>query len=171
MLATILLLAFLAGLLFAAVNDVRTMTIPNWLSIAYTVLFLPAALYVGLDWQGIGMHYLAGLIGLLVCFALFSVRIFGGGDAKLLPAVLIWIGPGAWMPYVYGVALAGGLLALLILMSRRLLPQTAIPGFLHRSVVVGPGIPYAIAIGLGAVWSLPASQFLQTLFLASGLTH
>jgi prepilin peptidase CpaA len=171
MLASFLICLFFAGILFAAINDVRTMTIPNWVSIAFTVLFLPAAFFTGMGWGEIGFHYLAGLIGFAVCIALYAGGVFGGGDAKLLPAVLVWLGPAAWLPYVYGIALTGGILALLIMMSRRFVPQTVIPGFLQRSVVEGPGIPYAVAIGLGAVWALPAAPLLQTLITKSGFAY
>lgn len=171
MLALLLIGLFVGGVIIAAFCDVRSMLIPNWISIAYLVVFPLAAWAAGLGWREFGLHYLAGLIGLFVCFALFALNIFGGGDAKLLPAVLVWIGPAAWLEYVYGIALVGGLLAGLILISRRFVPQTAIPGFLHRSVVVGPGIPYAIAIGIGAIWAMPASPLLQTLISQTGFGH
>ena len=163
MLLLIISCFFFAGLIFAAVNDILTLTIPNWLSIAYAVVFPLVAIPLGLTLAQIGWHYVAGFIALAICFGLFSIGIFGGGDAKLIPAVLIWVGPDAVLPYIFGIALAGGLLALIYIASRRLIPVSMVPGFLQRSVVEGPGVPYAVAIAAGAVWAFPASPFLSAI--------
>lgn len=170
MLFLIILGFFLAGLIFAAVNDVLTMTIPNWLSLAYVGAFPFIALFMGYPLADTGWHMLAGVIALAVCFGLFSIGVFGGGDAKLIPAVMIWIGPAAVTPYIFGIALAGGLLALLVILSRRLIPARAVPGFLQRSVVEGPGIPYAVAIAFGAIWAMPASPFLTQILNSTSLS-
>ena len=167
MILALIFTAFTAGLLFAAVNDIRTMTIPKWLSLAYVFTFPLVALTLGLPLSAFAWHYTAGLIALAVCFALFSVGVFGGGDAKLIPAVMIWVGPGAVIPYIFGIALAGGLLALVFILSRRLVPASVVPGFLQRSVVEGPGIPYAVAIAFGALWAAPASPVLSALMQAT----
>lgn len=167
----IILGVFLAGVVFAAIHDISTMTIPNWVSLAFLIAFPIAALSADLTWAQIGWHYLAGLIALVICIGLFSVGVFGGGDAKLLPAVLVWMGPAAWLPYIFGLAVIGGCLALIVILARRLVPQTAIPGFLQRSVVEGPGIPYAVAIAGGAVWAAPQSQVLGQLIRAAGFGH
>lgn len=169
MLASLLITLFLAGLIFGALHDVASMTIPNWLSIAFAVLFPVGSLILGVPLVTIGWHILAGFIALLICFGLFSVGVFGGGDAKLIPAVMVWVGPAGAMAFVYGLALTGGLLAILILMSRKFVPAQAIPGFLQRSVVEGPGIPYAVAIAFGGIWAIPASPVLFQIFNASAL--
>ncbi len=171
MIATLFLFLFLAGLVFAAVHDVLTMTIPNWVSIAFVLAFPMAALAVGAEWSLIRWHFLAGLIGFAVCVGMFSVGVFGGGDAKLLPAVLVWIGPAATLEYVYGIALTGGLLAIAVLMSRKFVPQNVVPGFLQRTVVQGPGIPYAVAIALGAIWAAPASPVLSAIIAQTTAAH
>ena len=169
MLLTLIFALFIAGLVFGAIHDIASMTIPNWLSIAFVILFPLASLTAGLRLETIGWHVLAGFIALIICFGLFSLGVFGGGDAKLIPAVMVWVGPAGAMAFVYGLALTGGLLAILILLSRRLVPAQAVPGFLQRSVVEGPGIPYAVAIAFGGVWAIPASPFLSEIFNASGL--
>ena len=171
MLASLILVLFLSGLLFAAAHDVATMTIPNWVSLAFIGVFPLAALLAGLSWSEIGLHGLAALIGFVVCLGLFLAGVFGGGDAKLLPAVLLWIGAEASLTFVYGVALSGGLLAALILLSRKCVPETVIPGFLHRSVVVGPGVPYAVAIACGALWAAPKTPFFLSLIAQTGLAY
>ncbi|MAI91115.1 prepilin peptidase [Ponticaulis sp.] len=165
MLFSLLILLFCAGLVFAAFHDIASMTIPNWLSVAYIVSFPVAALFMGASLQSIGWHFAAGGIALVICFGLFAAGVFGGGDAKLIPAVMVWVGPDGALAFVFALALSGGLLALLFILSRRFVPATVVPGFLHRSVVEGPGIPYAVAIAFGGFWAIPASPFLCELLL------
>ncbi|MAP93848.1 MAG: hypothetical protein CMK07_02760 [Ponticaulis sp.] len=170
MLSNIVITLFLAGLIFAAVNDVRTMTIPNWLSAAYVVSFPVIALINGASLELIGWHFVCGLIALVVCFGLFTVNVFGGGDAKLIPAVLLWLGPQAVMSFTMGMAIAGGLLAGSYLASRRFIPAENVPGFLQRSVVEGPGVPYAVAIAVGGVMAIKASPFFLSLISSSNFS-
>lgn len=170
MILLVVLGLFIAGLIFAAINDVLTMTIPNWLSIAYVAVFPFVAVYLGVSLIDIGWHFAAGLIGLVICFALFSVGVFGGGDAKLIPAVLVWIGPAGVMPYIFGIALVGGLLALVFILSRRFVPANMVPGVLQRSFVEGPGIPYAVAIAAGGIWAIPASPVLNQILTSTNLS-
>ena len=40
----------------AAVRDLTTMTIPNWMSLVLAALFLPAALVAGLEWLSLLTH-------------------------------------------------------------------------------------------------------------------
>lgn len=171
MLEIFILGLFAAGLLFAAGHDVITMTIPNWVSAAFLLVFPIAAFAVGASWSQIGFHYLAGLIGLVVCYGLFAVNAFGGGDAKLLPSVLVWIGPAGALDYIYGIALSGGLLALLFLVSRRFIPKTAMPGFIQKTIGEGRDIPYAVAIAFGAFWAATKSPIIFPLIQGTGLTH
>ena len=51
-------------------------------------------------------------------FALFSLGLVGGGDAKLFAASCLWLGPQAISPYALYAALIGGALALLLLFWR-----------------------------------------------------
>ena len=170
MLFLVILGFFIAGLIFAAVNDLLTMTIPNWLSLAYVGVFPLVALYMGVSLADIGWHFATALIALVICFGLFSVGVFGGGDAKLIPAVLIWIGPSGVMPYMFGIAMIGGLLGLVVLLSRRFVPAQYVPGVLQRSFVEGPGIPYAVAIAAGGVWAIPASRFMSEILTSANLS-
>ncbi|MAK59794.1 MAG: peptidase [Ponticaulis sp.] len=166
----LILCLFLVGLLIAACCDVSTMLIPNWISLSYVASFPIVALILGFSPVEIGWHFLSGAIALVICFALFAVGVFGGGDAKLIPAVMVWLGPGAVLPYVWGIALTGGVLAVLIMLTRRMVPARNVPGFLQRSVVEGPGIPYAVAIALGALWALPASPVFADLIKSTSFS-
>ena len=103
---------FLALCVFAALHDINRLTIPNWLNLTLAALFIPAAFVSGLPLEILGGHLLAALCAFVIAFALFAFNIFGGGDAKMIPAVMLWIGPNAAMDFLFAMALAGGACAI-----------------------------------------------------------
>src|SRR5258707_15102552 len=93
MLAEFLVLFALPLLLAAAAGwDIASFTIPNFLTLALLGAFAVFAVAAGLSFTVIGWHLLAGLLGLLIGFTLFSIGHVGGGDAKLFAAVVLWLG-------------------------------------------------------------------------------
>jgi prepilin peptidase CpaA len=107
--STALLLAFFGLLLTAAIKDMRTMTIPNGISIALVVLYPGYVAATGVDWMG-GM--IAGLSVLSVGIALFALNCLGGGDVKLLASTSLWAGTELLVQMLFITALAGGVLCL-----------------------------------------------------------
>jgi len=91
---------------------------------------------------------------LAVCFALFAVKVMGGGDAKFLAAVSLWAGPQHLAAVLFTTAAAGGLLAIAVLgyLTLRSREFTML-----NHVMVGcqsparKPIPYGIAIALGGL--------------------
>lgn len=155
-----LIAPFLLLLLVAALSDVATMQIPNWVSIALAAAFIPAAALAGASWPMIGVHLAFGAGVFLVCAGLFACGVLGGGDAKLLSAAAVWTGWTALLPFLVGTALAGGLLALAALAARRALaPSPSLPGFANRLLDRSRGVPYAVAIAAGGVFAAPHLTF------------
>lgn len=154
----ILALAAFAGLLiFAACTDVASLTIPNWVSIALTALFLVLAPLAGLSWSQIGVHLLFGLGVLAVGFLLFQANIFGGGDAKLLAAAAVWTGSIAIIPFLTWTAVAGGVVALALVFARKMIaPRDGQPAFVNRLLTPQTGVPYGVAIMIGGLIAAPA---------------
>ena len=146
-----------ALLIIAAINDLMTFRIPNWVSLALLGLFLAAAPFAGMSWMIIGSHLALGAALLLVGMAMFALNLLGGGDAKLLAAVGIWMGWAAMPIYLVWAAIAGGLLALTILMFRRapLVAAAAETPWIARLHDKQAGIPYGIALAAGALIALP----------------
>lgn len=150
---------------FACVKDMSSLTIPNWVNAGIALAFFPAAI-VGLSTAAeitLGVfvwHLLVGLIVFIVCFILFSVGAFGGGDAKMIPAVALWMGPYGVAPFLFGIAIAGGALAMAVLFARKSIPEAFAPGFVRATLQEGEGIPYGIAITAGAVLGGMSSPFL-----------
>lgn len=156
-----LALALFAGLLcYAACTDIASLTIPNWVSIALAGAFPVAALASGMGMIDVGAHLLFGLGALVVGFLLFQANIIGGGDAKLIAAVCVWTGFSAYIPFLLWTTVTGGLLALVLVTARQLLPQTAAyPAFVSHLLQKQNGIPYGVAILGGGIMSIPSLPF------------
>ncbi len=157
--AGIILLGTVAILLTAAaLSDLLTMKIPNWLSLAMAGLFPVAALIAGFDMATIGSHFLAGAGVLAVCFALFALGWIGGGDAKLAAAIAVWTGP--FLPLLEWSILAavfGGILTLAILVTRMFTLPVMLAGrpWIARLHDPKTGIPYGVALAAAALAVFP----------------
>lgn len=159
MIASLLCLAFPLLLLFAAWHDVSTMWIPNWVSIALGVAFIPAAMAAGIAMPQIGLHLVVGCVTLLVCVVLFYLGIFGGGDAKVIAAASLWVGLPGMTSFVFWMALAGGLLGIALIVLRRM-KLNPTREWSKRLLSPETGAPYAVAIAIGGLVAAPHSQLL-----------
>ncbi|MEO9968734.1 MAG: prepilin peptidase [Hyphomonadaceae bacterium] len=153
--------AFFVLCLQAAIKDTLSLKITNGLNLSIAVLFIPAAFAAQIGWSAAGAHVVVGLIAFVVSYLLFAFRLFGGGDAKMIPAVLLWVGPAGWLHFVYSMALSGGLLAIVILLARKTVPADLAPGFAQNIMNKENGIPYGVAIMAGAFFAAPHSDLLN----------
>ena len=166
-----LFFVFPAAMAFAGAMDLFTMTIPNRVSIVLLAAFVVAAPMAGLGLSEIVWHLAAFAAVLTVTITLFSMGMLGGGDAKLLAVASLWVGLSELLfVYFLKVAILGGVLALMILVLRRIpvLPPYFPPWVLrlHRA---GGGIPYGLAIGGAALWVYPNTPWFCSVFcLKSG---
>lgn len=161
---------FLSLCVVAALFDVNQLKIPNWLNLTLAALFIPAAAVSGLPLEIIGGHLMAGGLAFVIAFGLYAFRIFGGGDAKMIPAVVLWMGPAAAFPFAFKMAIAGGLCATLILAVRRTTPAETVPGFMRAPFEEKAGVPYGVAIAAGALLAGSGSPLLSDLFRVAGFT-
>jgi prepilin peptidase CpaA len=165
-LAFIPLLILPALAIVAALEDVTSFTIPNWISAALVLAFLPAALAVGAPWATIGLCGVVGVIALVVGMGLFAAGWVGGGDAKLLAACALWLGWPAVLSFGLTTGLAGGALTLILLALRSGWLEPALagsPAWIRRLAAQGGDIPYGVAIAAGALMTFPQGA------LATGL--
>lgn len=148
-------LCLTALMILVMVLDLRTYIIPNWLNAIVLCLFVVAALMApkGVDWLHAGMAL--GVV-FLVGLAMFSFRLMGGGDIKLLCALAPWCGWGdALVQMVFYVAVFGGILSVILYVARLIYPwfiQFVRPLQTRPAPrVLSPGepVPYGIAIALG----------------------
>jgi prepilin peptidase CpaA len=156
--ASIFFLAVFAALLFwAAACDVRTMEIPNRISVIAVALYPIAAIACGVHWQSILVHLGVGFGALVLFWTLFSFGLFGGGDAKLMAAAAVWTGWSYLPQFILWTCLAGGVLSAIAIYARRnLAPESRRPEFVNR-FLTEQGLPYAVAIA--------ASGFIATVSL------
>ncbi|HTX51360.1 MAG TPA: prepilin peptidase [Caulobacteraceae bacterium] len=150
-----LALTVFAGLvMLAAVTDLASFTIPNWISAALALAFAPAALAAGDSLGAIGLSFAIGLGMLVVAAGMFALGWLGGGDAKLMTAAALWLGLKGLAPFVIFTGLAGGALALALLGLRSawVRPYTrAAPAWARRLATPGESAPYGVAIAAGAL--------------------
>jgi prepilin peptidase CpaA len=141
----------LAGLAWACIQDLRERRISNAANFSLSVCGIGAACIVG----GAGSALLAligAALGLGLGGAAYRLRWLGGGDAKMLAAVGAWTGPAMLVLAALFTALAGGVLAIIVLLAagkeRRAMraPKETRPRSLQ--------VPYGIAIATGTIAAL-----------------
>jgi len=153
----------------ACVFDLRTRRIPNALTFGGALIALGFHLWVG-GFSALGAS-LAGLaVGLAIFFPIFALGGIGAGDVKLLACMGAWLGPmAALWTAMYG-AMAGGAMALVVVLVRGYGRQAFKNMWLllmHWRVVgvrplpeltlehgKGPRLAYALPITAGAVVTL-----------------
>ena len=149
-------LSFPAVMIVAAVSDLRTMTIPNWLVIVLGALFPAFAVTVGIPASMIAFHLATGMAVLFATFGLFAAGWMGGGDAKLIAAAALWLGPSAMlMSFMLWTSILGGCLTLAFLLARACLSPTTGWSSVDRLLNRHSGIPYGVAIGAAGVLTTP----------------
>lgn len=134
---------------------------------------IPNALPATLAGAGITLRLAEGLAALLLGLATFALALLllgllwrlgflGGGDAKLAASGSIFLAPALVPQAALATALAGGVLALLYLALRPLLPKRHAPAGRTRPMLVRfarveawrvrrGSLPYAVAIAAGVL--------------------
>jgi prepilin peptidase CpaA len=167
----------IALLVLAAVIDVRSFRIPNWLTASGVVFGLlynglsPASPQQGLLWAIEGMG-----IGLLLTLPLYALKTTGAGDVKLMAMVGAFLGAPAILSAVVFTFIVGGVTALGFAVFHKVLGRmvanvVAVTQDLALSVTNGvrPApfatvlsvgkLPYGVNIAIGSVAYLVGRQF------------
>lgn len=112
-----------ALVLIAAVTDLRSRRIPNWLTLSglgaglllNSIVAGPAGL-----WNSLG-----GLaLGFASYLSLYGLRAMGAGDVKLMAAVGAILGPASWLVVFIASAAAAGVLAIGMIVWKRRVQET-----------------------------------------------
>jgi prepilin peptidase CpaA len=145
---------FAALVIVAALKDLSSFTIPNWISVALALAFAPAALVAGVSLGAVGLSFAVAFGVLVLAAGMFALGWIGGGDAKLMAASALWVGLRGLAPFALYTGLAGGALALLLVAMRsawvRPLAEAG-PAWAKRLATPGEAAPYGVAIAIGAL--------------------
>ena len=109
----LLLLPMLALLAYAAVQDLRTRRIRNWLTLCLVVTGLAHSI-ASSHAPTLGQSLLGMLAGFALPLVLFVMGALGGGDVKLLAGVGAWLGAGG----VVAVFLAAAVVGMVIVLAQ-----------------------------------------------------
>lgn len=138
-------------LCWALWSDTRSFIIPNKISLGLIGIYPAWVLATWPVTDPLG-GLMAGGLMLAIGFGLFATNIIGGGDAKLMAAVGLWVGPQFVAEFALLTAIVGGGLALTIFLyacGREQVWRNARWATI-RAVGAQP-VPYGIAIALGAI--------------------
>jgi prepilin peptidase CpaA len=163
------LLLFPALMAFAAASDLFTMTISNRVSLALFAGFVILAVLGGMGFYDILSHLAAGATLLVIAFGCFACGWIGGGDAKIAAVAALWFGFGHLMNYLLYASLFGGALTLVLLQFRQWPLPYLLAGqpWLARLHAKESGVPYGIALAIGALMIYPDTDWVT----AIDLTH
>jgi len=162
------LLLFPALMAFAAASDLFTMTISNRVSLALAGSFVVLALVTGMGTPEILMHLAAGATVLVVAFGCFAFGWIGGGDAKVAAGAALWFGFSHLLNYLLYASLFGGALTLLLIQFRQWPLPYALAGqpWLLKLHAKDSGIPYGIALAIGALVVYPETEWIKAVDVA-----
>lgn len=159
---------FPALMAYAAASDLFTMTISNKISLLLIMGFAMLAIAGGMPLAALGAHAGAGAVVLTAAFACFAFGWVGGGDAKLAASIALWFGFDHLLEFLLYASLFGGALTLLLLQARQWpLPYALCKqGWLLHLHHKETGIPYGIALALGALLIYPQTDWIKAVDLA-----
>jgi len=144
--------------------DVRTRRIPNRLTFPAALIGIIVAT-IAHGGGGAVSSAAGALVGLAIFFPLFLLRGLGAGDVKLMAALGGWVGASMIFGVAFYTCLAGGVLALVLVVKHRygrqmarnfwlLLTHWRVFGIgpldsLTLDTSAGPKLPYALPIAAG----------------------
>lgn len=136
-------------LLAAAISDLRSRTISNYLNLAIAFAALPLWWLSDLAlWPEIALQVAVAIGVFLLFFALFVVGAMGGGDVKMIAAAVLWVPLPLILPMLTIMAITGGLLSAMMLIAAKLSKNN-----------VQIEVPYGVAIAAAGLWVLYEQYF------------
>lgn len=140
-------------LIYAACVDIIRFQISNRIVLICAALFFVAALFTpgSVNWLS---HLAASALMLAISLWLININFMGGGDLKLLSALCLWTGLSNMLTFLVAVAIAGGILSLLLLLARYAIARMEIenPDRIPRALQKDGPVPYGVAIAAGTIF-------------------
>ncbi len=150
-------------MIVAAATDATSLKIPNWVCGLLALLFFPMAFLNGMPAQDFLWHLMTGLILFVAGYLLFALRLFGGGDGKLMAAAGLWFGTADTMEFLIYTVLAGGVLVVVIALLAMVQMHFDYTGASFSASLrkLAPKVPYGVALAVGAILAFPNSWWMQ----------
>ena len=153
-------------IIFAGIYDFFRLRIPNYIPVILIGTFFltyTTTLITDINsFQSIQSHLLAGMITFIIMFTLFCLKLFGGGDAKLIPVIALWVGVEGVFFFLLWTALFGFPLAITALFLKNTKTGNNFANKISSHKIFNKGwikalangrnvVPYGIAIAAGAI--------------------
>lgn len=166
MIINTVLILFSTLMIWGAVSDIRFYILSNKLCLSVIVLYPIFLITLFIDgslpsWEYIGYSSAIALIAFLLLVVLFARGLIGGGDVKLIPAVLLWSGPAYFLEFLLVTSICGGFLSLIFMtilfIKKRNSPKSSdnINLSMSKSEELDRQerkIPYGVAISTGGLY-------------------
>lgn len=140
---------FVSTMVYVIVTDLRWRLIPNWsvlmLLATYPLGVIALSMEAGFALGGL----MAAAVMFLLCFFAFGRGWIGGGDAKLIPVIALWLGAGLTLPFLLYATALGGILTMIFLVATR-------PKADSQQPLV---VPYGPALAIAALILFPSSDW------------
>lgn len=152
-------------MLYAAYSDLRSYTLPNFISILLVIGFAVIVAIIQPPLSAVGWHVGVGFLMFAIGFAMFAAGVLGGGDVKVIAALGLWFGPNNFFAFFTLMAIFGGVLAISLLLFRKMkvpekwLENPSVRGWHDKN----EGIPYGVAIAIAAIIEFPKTQIYEAL--------
>jgi prepilin peptidase CpaA len=154
---------FASAMLHVVVTDIRHRRIRNWLIAAMIAVFGPFTVAAGLPPQESAMALGAATVVFVAGFGCFAAGWVGGGDAKLAPVCVLWLGADQALHFVALTAVVGGAMALAFLALGALRHRHAVAVGVDVPATSRPTLPYGVAMAFAALILLGDSPWIAAL--------
>lgn len=132
-------------LIAAAISDIRSRIISNRLNLTIAAMAVPMWLFSADPlWPNLAYQIAAAFGVFLIFFAMFAVGAMGGGDVKLIAAIMLWVPISLMLPTLMVMAILGGILS-----AGMLIWATT-----NRQDKASIKVPYGVAIAAAGLWAL-----------------
>lgn len=143
----VLLLALTPVIVASAISDVRRLKIHNSHVLVALAIFAVLAPFL-LEFHELSLRFVVGVVTFGIGFALFALHLIGGGDAKMMPVVMLFVPSDEVVHFLQVFAMTLGAVSLCMLAVQR---APAFRRVLWTSVQQKRQVPVGVAIALAVV--------------------
>lgn len=152
--------------IYAIIGDINKFRIRDKLNIAIIASFFAFAPFLGFTSHDIIIHiaYSIGIFILFFCF--FALGLIAPGDVKLISALCLWIAPENLLSFFYNMSVIGGIFGIILIIARAIAKAKGLPKkprWLRQILRAKRAMPYGVAIGLGAITTMPTFSWVINL--------